>query len=742
MKVIKRDGRVEEFNAEKLNKWTEWATENLQDKVDWSGIVLSTVARLPETISSNDLQRELIRTCLDNNTWSYNLMAGRLYAALTFKELYGESIPTVKELHKELVEKGLMVELRYTDEDYKKIEAIIDHDKDYSTSYASLQHIREKYAVQNRVTGEHFESQQFTFMRMAMALSEDEKEDRIHHVERFYTHLSNKKINAPTPNFINLGTPLRGYASCMTYTTRDSAKSLAVGDHIAYIMTCQSAGIGSHLNTRSLGDPVRGGAIKHQGKLPYLRALDGAAHANLQAGRGGAVTTHINCFDPEIEVLLKLKNPMTTLDRQIRGLDYSFGSNKFFASKVAKNEDIFTFTSYSAPDLYEALYSGDSRKFAEIYEKYENDPTFEKNYVNAREIAITALNESYETGRMYLHFLDEMNTHTPFKDPIYLSNLCQEINLPTKGYQTMEDLYSTSEDVDGEIGLCSLAGINVDKITSEEEYEEVAYYALKMIDKTIDMSEYVLPHLGVTAKARRSAGIGIIGLAHYMAQRGLSYSTQEGLDEIHRVSERHMYYAIKASLRLAKELGPAKWMHKTKWVDGWLPIDTYNKNVDELVTAEYQYDWEALRKEVVENGGIRNSVLNASMPSESSSLASETTNGLYPIRDLTLIKGDASKITYWAAPNGEELNKNYEIAWDIPTRDLIKVYAIVQKFTDQGISADLYADVSSSKVSSTEMLRQYFDMVKYGLKSRYYMNTLTTRGTSMDDIENCDSCTL
>lgn len=334
------------------------------------------------------------------------------------------------------------------------------------------------------------------------------------------------------------------------------------------------------------------------------------------------------------------------------------------------------------------------------------------------------------------------DNHNFFANGILVHN-CQEINLPTLGYKGMEDLYSNELHRDGEIGLCSLAGINVDKIENDEQYEKAMYFALKMIDKTIDLSEYPLPHLGQTAKARRSAGVGIIGLAHYLAQRGLSYSSQEGLDEIHRLSERHMYFAIKASLRLAKELGPAKWMHKTKWVKGWLPIDTYNKNVDEISSVPLQYDWESLRTEIVENGGIRNSVLVAHMPSESSSLGSETTNGLYPIRDLTLIKGDANKITYWAAPNGEVLKDNYEFAWDIPTRDLIKVYAVVQKFTDQGISADLFADVSSSKVSSTEMLRQYFDMVKYGLKSRYYMNTLTTRGSSLDGLdENCDSCTL
>ena len=364
-------------------------------------------------------------------------------------------------------------------------------------------------------------------------------------------------------------------------------------------------------------------------------------------------------------------------------------------------------------------------------------------WIDSRDLLITVLNEAYETGRAYLHFPEEMNRHTPFKDTIYSSNLCQEVSLPTKGYPDMSYLYSTEDHGKGEIGLCSLSGICVDHVKDDEEYEDVMYYALKMIDKCIDLSEYALPHLGVTAKARRSAGVGIIGLAHYLAKNKLSYTTQEGKDEIHKVAEKHMYFAIKASLRLGKELGNAPWINKTKWPDGWLPIDTYNKNVDNVTKVGLQYDWESLRKEVVENGGIRNSVLVAHMPSESSSIASGTTNGLYPVRSLVLIKGDANKVTYWAAPEGEKLAKYYDIAWGVPPVDLIQCYGIIQKFTDQGISADLYDDVSSKKIRASELIKDYLLMVKYGLKSRYYMNTLTTKGMALGaEDDDCESCTL
>lgn len=753
--IIKRDGRKEVFQPSKLNRWGEWASKTLGNKVDWSSVVLSTVATLPSECSSVMLQERLIKTCLDNDTWSYNRMAGRLYAAMIHKKLYDDQFPTVKQLHDKLFDLGLMVRLDYTDEEYEHANNIINHKLDFKAAYYELHQTRTKYSLQNRVTGEEYESQQFIYMRMAMALAETQpRHRRMKDVEKFYEHLSEKRINAPTPNYVNLGTPLRGYSSCCLYTTKDTAKSLAIGDHIAYTMTYMSAGIGAHHDTRSLDNPVRGGVIKHQGKLNYYRSLVGAIKANMQNGRGGACTTHFTIFDPEVETLLRLKNPMSTDDKKIRGLDYSWGYNKFFARKVAKNEEIYLFNSYAAPDLYAALYSDDEQKFIELYEKYENDENFKKTYVNARQLLIDASNEWFETGRMYEHNIYEMNHHTPINETIYSSNLCQEIALVTKPYENMVDLYSTEDHGRGEIATCNLGGIVVPNVQSDVQYEEVAYYTLLMIDKCIHMSHYELPHVGLTAKSRLNAGVGIIGLAHAMAKAHKKYDTQEGKDYIHEIAERHYYYLTKASLLLGKELGNAPWISKTKWPTGWLPIDTYNKNVDSVVTVGNKYDWESLRAAIIENGGIRNTVLCAHMPSESSSVASGTTNGLYPIRELTLIKTDNNRVHYWAAPEGERLEKWYQSAWDISSKDLTDMYAIVQKWTDQGISADFYRRlIGSDSVTSTEMIKDYLYRVKMGLKTKYYMDQKTSKGivdsrefgfVNNDDDGNadCESCTL
>lgn len=744
--VVKRNGEKEAFSAEKLNAWGEWAAKKISKDLDWSEVVLHVVATLPQEVSSKDIQQAAIDFCLSKRDWEHNLMAGRLYSPTLVKEIHGGSYPSVQQLHNQMQQDGLMVKLDYSDEEYSQVEKFIDHSLNLKAAHYSLHQNRFKYALRNKVTGKEYETQQFVYMRMAMALAEDEpKETRMQDVEKFYEHFSKKRINAPTPYLVNLGTNLDGYASCCVYTTGDSWPSLLAGDVIAYSMTCMSAGIGSHIKTRSLGDPVRSGLIQHQGKIPYYRALVGAINANLQNGRGGAATQHYTAFDPEVQVIQKLKNPMTPTSKQVRGIDYSFGSNKFFARKAATNEDVALFSYQDQPDLYEAMYSKDFSLFEKLYNEYLNSPT-KKTFVNAREIVQGALTEAFETGRHYLHQTDQLNKHTPFKDVIYSGNLCQEVTLPTKGFNSVEELYKPYTEGAGEIALCNIAGIIPTNIESDDQYAEVAYYALKMIDKGIHKSSYVFKNLEDTAKARMNAGVGVVGLAHYMAKNKKKYSAQDGKNFIHELFETHAWHLYNASLKLGKEKGNAAWMNKTLWPEGWLPIDTYEKKVDELVTVDNKRDWESLRKAIIQNGGIRNSVCVAHMPAESSSISSETTNGPYPIRDFDLVKTSDTMAVSYVVPDSTKLKGHYEIAWDIPSSDMVKCYAIMQKWTDQAISADLWKKLQGDeKVSSSEMLKTYFDIVKYGVKTRYYQNSLTAKGVDLNSSEQgcaSGSCTL
>ena len=759
--IIKRNKQKEPFSAEKLNGWGIWAAGNLGKYVNWSEVILETVAKLPQEISAVDLQNSLIDTCLYKKSWSYNRMAGRLYAAKIVKDAYGTDVyPHIKDVHKKMVKDKIMFDgfiKAYSDDEYDQINAMLNHQKDFDYAYYQIQQCLNKYALKNRkIKSKIYETPQYVYMRVAMRLAQN-KQNRIERIKDFYYFFSNGIINIPTPYFTNSGTSKNGFNSCCVYKTKDTVQSLAAGDHIAYTMTYSSAGIGALIETRSLGDEVRGGIILHQGKLPYYRALVGAIKANLQNGRGGAATSTYYCYDPEVFEIQKLKNPLTPAAKQIRGCDYSLAFNKFFAIKAAKNEDVALFSIKNAPEIYEAMVNKDPDSFEAIYNKAVSEKRYH-SFANARDILLGALVEAVDTGRHYYTNLTEMNLHTPFKDPIYQSNLCQEIGIPSDGYDSVKDLYDETSQA-GEVGLCSLAGIVISNVKDDKEYAKAAYYSLLMIHTAIHESEHEFPQVAYTAKSRNSAGVGILGLAHYMAKNKLSFMSQEGRNEIHKIAERHYYHLVNASLELSKEFGVAKWMNKTKWPEGWLPIDTYNKNIDSIVTIDNQYDWEDLRQKIIANGGIHNSVLVSHMPAESSSLSSGTTNGVYPIRMLNMVKTNDSDVLTYSVPDSEKLEKYYELAYNIPTVNMKMVYGILQKYTDQAISADDWKSVKGdAKISSVELLQDFFDSLKYGNKTRYYINFETSKAIDLNATENmadteiileensgdeyCESCTL
>ena len=422
--VKKRNGEMETFSPDKLNKWGEWAAGI---NVDWSSVVLEACRKCFDGCTTEDLHSAMIAACVDMETTQHLKMAGRLYIGALIKNTFGglDRIPTVSQMYAMMREKGLWDTMDYDEEELAWFNSIIDHSKDFNTSLTEIKQVVDKYAITDRVSKIVYETPQFVYMRMAMGnMVRMPKDRRKFDVEKLYKYLSQKKINAPTPFSINLGTPKRQYASCCVTTTNDTAASLAAADHISYMMTCASAGIGSHIKTRSRGAKVRQGAIMHLGKLPYYKVAQAAVGANLQSSRGGAMTMHYNALDPEILDLLSLKNVQTVEQKRIKDIDYSFGFNEEFARRVAKNESWMLVDYGDAPELYESMYEADQSRFVELYNSVENNPLVKKEFVNARDVALKALKEGVETGRIYLHRTDELNRHTPFKDKIYSSNLC------------------------------------------------------------------------------------------------------------------------------------------------------------------------------------------------------------------------------------------------------------------------------------------------------------------------------
>lgn len=739
-KIKKRNGEIVDFDSEKLTHWAKWAAVI---GADWFSIAADAYKKCPENTTTTELHKAMIDACLDKEDTAHLLMAGRLLIGQIYKESFGgyDKIPSLSVLYKEMVGNGLWEDMGYSDKELEELNSVINHRLDTRSPHSVINQITTKYAITDVETGKVLETPQFVWMRMALGVCKDEKEsDRVSLVKSYYKDFSSGKINAPTPNIKNLGTLGRGYASCCVFKSNDNAKSLAAGDHIAYAMTCASAGIGGYLETRSKGEGVRKNTIKHAGKLPYYKLLESAVHANLQGGRGGAATVHFNCLDPEIETLLRLRHPTTVAKSRIGGIDYSFGYHPYLAEKAAKNEQWMLVSYKAAPELHKALYSGKD-DFYKLYDEYEASKG-KRKYVNARELVLEFLRMQLETGRMYEHNTYQMNLHTPFKETIYSSNLCQEIGLVTEGFDSVEDLYKP-EPTSGEIGLCNLAAVVAGRV-SAEEYEEVAYRALKMIDNVIDIMEYPFANLKYTAQARRSVGVGITNLAHDMAIKGLKYDSVEGKAYMHRLAEMHSYFLHKASVRLAKERGKCEWFNKTKYADGWLPIDSYTKYVDSITPQTLLCDWEGLRKEIAEYG-MRNSVLEAYMPVESSSIAGNTTNSIYPIREPVVSKTSGTNKNVFIAPDWEMLKDNYQFAWDIAQKDMIEMYAIFQKFTGQGISADFYRSFKEGeqpRISAKELFELWLYRIKCGMKTVYYTNTAAGVKPIVVDDSNCDSCKL
>lgn len=739
--IVKRDSKVEPFDINKPKRWSRWACKGL-NRVDWPTILHRVLQSIHvTTISSDAFQDKLIDECLREDMWEYNIMAGRLYTAQLRKKLFKDGIiPKVRTLFNENNQRGLVREFNFTDAEWDKIEGIIDHSRDFDMAHFMIKQVTHKYSVKNRVDNEFFETPQFTYMRMACALSDSfPEETKMTHLANFYELFSEGVINCPSPNYLNLGTYNTGLASCCIFAADDSIDSLTASDVIAYEMTAKGCGTGNILMTRSLGDPIRQGAIVHQGKLPYYKHLGTGVKANIQSGRGGACNTYVSCYDPEIITIIMAQNPKTPEDKKNRMLNFTVILNRFIVEKALKNEDIFTFNNFTAPDLYKAIFGENIDEFIRLYEEYENNPHFKKNYINATQILSLIYQQAFEVSTMFEFYADEANRHTPFKCPIHTSNLCTEVNEPTKPYKHITDLYKVDHH-DGEVAMCSLGGIVVYKIRDDEHYFKAAYYTLLMIDRTIHLMDYPFPHVEYTAKSRMNAGVGMLGNAYLLAKNGLSITTQEGKNFIHEIGERHAYFVTRASLQLGKELGNAPWMHKTKWPDGWLWIDTYNRNVDELVTVGYKYDWEQLRKEIIANGGIRNSTLINIPPTESSSKASGCPNGIYLLRELSLTKSDQDNTIDWCAIQPFDDVAIYEIAFDVPHADMIQMYAIYQKWVDQGISCDMYVNkIKNEEVTTHDVLLHFSNMVKYGMKSRYYW-------VSMTDIQQnaCGSggCTL
>ena len=736
IKVKKRNGRgTESLQLEKMHKMVEMACEGLAG-VSASQVEIQSGIQFYDGITTAEIQEILIRSAsdlIDLDHPNYQFVAARLLLFSLRKQLFGRyhEIPPLKQHVTKCIEKGVYdpeLVVLYSDEEFNKLQSFIEHDRDFLFTYAGLRQVTDKYLVQDRSDGSVYETPQFMYLLIAATIfSKYPQETRLDYVRRYYDAISKHRINIPTPIMAGVRTPLRQYASCVLVDIDDSLDSIFSSDMAIGKYVAQRAGIGINAGRiRGINSRIRGGEVQHTGVVPFLKKFESTVRCCTQNGiRGGSATVHFPIWHQEIRDILVLKNNKGTEDNRVRKLDYSIQLSSLFYQRFIDSEDVSLFSPHDVPGLYDAF---GTPAFDDLYVKYENDESISRITISAQELILDLLKERAETGRIYIMNIDHCNSHSSFMDKVEMSNLCQEITLPTRPIQHIDDK-------EGEIALCILSAVNIGKIRDVSDLEVLCDLSVRALDELIDFQGYPVKAAEIATRARRSLGVGYIGLAHYLAKQGVKYEDREAWKLIHDLTEAFQYYLIKSSVNLAKEKGACAYSNRTKYAQGILPIDTYKKDVDELVPNDLSFDWGSLRKELLEHG-IRNSTLSAQMPSESSSVVSNATNGIEPPRGYLSIKKSKKGPLKQIVPQYGTLKNNYTLLWDMPgNTGYINVVAVMQKFFDQAISGNWSYNpehYENSEVPVSVMAQDLLTTYKYGWKTSYYQNTYDIK---TDEIE-------
>ena len=761
-KVVKRNGSIEPLNLEKMHIMCEEACKGLAG-VSASQVEIQSGIQFYDGITTGEIQEILIRSAsdlIDLDHPNYQFVAARLLLFALRKQVFGRihDHPPLIEQVKNCVEAGVydkeLLNL-YTEEEFAKLESFIDHDRDYLFTYAGLRQVVDKYLVQDRSTGALYESPQFMYLLISASIFSKYPEDtRLDYIKKYYDAISKHRINIPTPIMAGVRTPIRQFASCVLVDIDDTLDSIFSSDMAVGKYVAQRAGIGINAGRiRGINSKIRGGEVQHTGVVPFLKKFESTVRCCTQNGiRGGSATVHFPIWHQEIQDIIVLKNNKGTEDNRVRKLDYSIQLSALFYQRFIDNEQITLFSPHDVPGLYDSF---GTESFDELYRTYESDESIPKTSIGAQELILDLLKERAETGRIYIMNIDHCNSHSSFVDKVEMSNLCQEITLPTKPIQHIDD-------ETGEIALCILSAINVGKIRDLSDLEVLCDLAVRSLDELIDFQQYPVRAAELATKARRSLGIGYIGLAHYLAKQGVSYDDQEAWNLVHDLSEAFQYNLIKSTVNLAKEKGACEFSSMTKYGQSILPIDTYKKDVDDIVPNDLKYDWDSLRS-LVSEYGVRNSTLSAQMPSESSSIVSNATNGIEPPRGYLSIKKSKKGPLKQIVPQYGSLKNNYTLLWEMTSnKGYINIVAVMQKFFDQAISGNWSYNPEhypNNEVPVSDMAQDLLTTYKYGWKTSYYQNTYDIKTdeveeevpASLDNLicdildtseEDCESCKI
>jgi len=763
MQVQKRDGQLEDLNIDKLHKVVMYAVEGITG-VSASEVEINSHIQFFDKITSTDIQETLIKSAADlisEESPNYQYVGGRLINYHLRKEVYGTfTPPCLCDIIDKNIEIGFydaeFTEL-YTKDEINQLQEYIDHSRDEYLTYAAMEQFRGKYLVQNRATGEIFETPQVAYIMIAATLfSKYPADTRMKYVKAYYDAISTFKISLPTPVMAGVRTPQRQFSSCVLIETDDSLDSINATSSAVVKYVSQKAGIGIGAGSiRAIGSKIRSGDATHTGVIPFYKLFQSAVKSCSQGGvRGGAATLYYPIWHLEIEDMLVLKNNKGTEDNRVRHMDYGVQFNKLMYERLLSGGDITLFSPSDVPGLYDAFFN-DQEEFTRLYEQAEERTDIRYKSIPAVELFSNFVQERKDTGRIYLMNVDHANTHGAFIEseaPIKQSNLCCEINLPTKPLTHVND-------EEGEISLCTLSAINWGAIKKPEDFEKVCDLAVRGLDELLDYQEYPVIAAELSTMNRRPLGIGIINFAYWLAKNDSTYQ-EPNLELVDEWAEAWSYYLIKASADLAVEKGAIAKNLETKYGHGITPNQTYKADVDELVKHQERMDWKGLRKQLKETG-IRNSTLMALMPAETSAQISNSTNGIEPPRSYISVKQSKHGVLKQVVPGYPRLKNKYDLLWDQKSPEgYIKIMAVLQKYIDQGISVNTSYNpehFEDEKVPMSVLLQHLIMFYKYGGKQLYYNNTYDGQGeidinkddaqqslptTTFVDDEDCESCKI
>jgi len=764
IQVKKRNGRgTEPLNIDKIHSMVGYACKDLSN-VSESQVEMNSGLQFYDGITTDEIQQILIKSANDLITLenpNYQYVAARLLLFSLRKSLLHKlwDHPHITDHVKKCIKLGVYdkeILTWYNEDELDQMNGFIKHERDYLFSYAGIRQVIDKYLVQDRSNGDIYETPQFMYMLIAATLFRNyDKERRMNYVKKYYNAISNHLINIPTPVMAGVRTPLRQFASCVLVDSDDTLPSIFTSDMAIGRYVAQRAGIGINAGRiRGINSKIRGGEVQHTGVVPFLKKFEATVKCCTQNGvRGGSATVHFPIWHQEIEDIIVLKNNKGTEDNRVRKLDYSIQISKLFYQRFINNGDITLFSPHVVKDLY-SRWGGED--FDELYEKYEKDKNIPKRKVSAQKLFGNILKERAETGRIYIMNIDHANTHSSFKDRIRMSNLCQEITLPTDPLQHI--------DGKGEIALCILSAINMGAISNKEELETLCDLSVRALEELIDLQRYPVKAAEISTKARRSLGIGYIGLAHFLAKNKVKYDSKEAWKLIDEYTEAFQYYLLKSSNQIAEEKGACAYFDRTKYSDGILPIDTYKKDVDSVVKRKLSYDWNNLRKSI-RKFGLRHSTLSAQMPSESSSVVCNETNGIEPPRDYLSIKKSKKGPLKQIVPGYPIIKNYYTLLWDMPSNEgYINIVAVMQKYFDQAISGNWSynpENYENNEVPISIMAQDLLTTYKLGWKTSYYQNTYDSKRdddepqhslgftnepeiepTTLQSEEDCEACVI